>query len=102
MLVVVHDRIWIIGIVALVALPLSYVLNRAVASKFWASNNEREIPSCASTAVYTVGLWALIALVVSMGALFPSLWWLWLVLFLGLAYAGIAVFIIRRSHQRRS
>lgn len=102
MLLIVQDRLWIVGIVLVIAIPLSYLLNRVVVSKFWIPANDQGVPSRRSTAIYTIGLWAFIALVAMISAIYPTLWWLWLVLFLGCGYAAIAVVIVKRSRQGRS
>ena len=101
-LLVVQHRFWIIGIVLVVAIPLSYFLNRAVVAKFWVSRNDQGVPSRRSTATYVIGLWAIIALLVMISAIYPTLWWLWLILFLGCGYAAIAAIIVKRSRQGRS
>jgi len=100
MLLAAQHQLWIIPLVVIVAIPIAYVLDRAIVARYRTAK-EGQLPSRLSSLVFVLGIWLSISALVLMLVIYPNLWWLWVVVFLVVGYAIIAAVIVRKAGGSR-
>jgi uncharacterized membrane protein len=90
---------WVLALVVIVGLPFSYALNRLISARLRA-RIDGEVSSRLHSIVYAIGLWVVVIGVALLIITEPTLWWLWLGLFLITGYAAVVVVVVRRRRLR--